>query len=135
MSGRSLEPSFGLLFGDLLKKLHVETTGAAIVLSTMDAVINFSGLLVGPLVKRLTYRKVAIGGCLLSSLGLMVTSTAASVTHIIITYSIITGLGIGLMIACTYVGLHIYFDKKKGQAVGLAMAGTALGYMAMPQIV
>uniref|UniRef100_A0A0V0G6D4 Putative monocarboxylate transporter 4-like isoform x1 n=1 Tax=Triatoma dimidiata TaxID=72491 RepID=A0A0V0G6D4_TRIDM len=135
MSGRSLEPSFGLLFGDLLRELHVETTGAAIVLSTMDAVINFSGLLVGPLVKRLTYRKVAIGGCLLSSIGLVGTSMAASVTHIIITYSIIGGLGIGLMIACTFVGLHIYFDKKKGQAVGLAMAGTALGYMAMPQIV
>ncbi|GLG93993.1 Major Facilitator Superfamily protein, partial [Gryllus bimaculatus] len=41
-ASRSLEPSFGLLFGDLLKQLDVATTGASVIVSTMDSVVNFS---------------------------------------------------------------------------------------------
>ena len=44
LATRSLEPSFGLLFGDLLASLDVATTGAAIIVSAQDALINFSGL-------------------------------------------------------------------------------------------
>lgn len=135
LSTRSIEPSFGLLFGDLLKDLGVATTGAAIIMSTLDAMINFSGLFVGPLIKRFSYRKVGLLGALLSGLALALTSSANSMTHIIITYSIIGGLGFGLATASTFVALNSYFSVKRGQAVGLAMAGTALGFMAMPQAV
>lgn len=44
-------------------------------------------------------------------------------------------MGFGFANASTFVGLNSYFDKKKAQAVGLAMAGTAAGFMVMPQIV
>lgn len=135
LSTRSIEPSFGLLFGDLLKDLGVATTGAAIIMSTLDAMINFSGLFVGPLIKKFSFRTVGILGALLSGLALTLTSTANSMTHIIITYSIIGGLGFGLATASTFVALNSYFSVKRGQAVGLAMAGTALGFMAMPQAI
>lgn len=45
------------------------------------------------------------------------------------------GLGFGLATASTFVALNSYFERRRGQAVGLAMAGTALGFMAMPQVV
>jgi hypothetical protein len=41
---RSIEPSFGLLFGDKLRDLGVATTGASAIMSTLDATINFSGM-------------------------------------------------------------------------------------------
>lgn len=88
---RSIETSFGLLFGDLLGELGVETTGAAIIMSTLDALINFSGLLVGPLIRATSYRKVSAIGSALVALGLILTSPARSMTHIIATYSIING--------------------------------------------
>lgn len=91
MATRAIEPSFGLLFGDLLRELHVETFGAAIIMSTYDVMMNFSGLFVGPLLKEFSYRKVAIAGSLLCSLGLALTSPAQSMTHIITTYSVING--------------------------------------------
>lgn len=132
---RSIEPSFGLLFGDLLKELGVGTTGAALIMSTLDALINFSGLLVGPLIRAFSYRKVSLVGACLCGLGLVLTFPAHSMAHILITYSIINGLGVGLTASATFVALNHYFVKRRGQAVGLSLAGTAFGMLLMPQAV
>lgn len=91
LATRSIEPSFGLLFGDLLADLNVSTAGAAIIMSTLDVCMNFSGLFVGPLLKEFSYRKVALAGSLLVGLGLALTSPANSMAHILITYSVING--------------------------------------------
>ncbi|KAL9695299.1 hypothetical protein quinque_014584 [Culex quinquefasciatus] len=135
LATRSIEPSFGLLFGDLLSDLQVGTTGAAIIISTLDVMMNFSGLFVGPLLKEFSYRKVAIAGALLCFLGLALTSPATSMAHILATYSVINGIGVGLATSAAFVALNHYFAKKRGQAVGLSMAGTALGMLIMPQLV
>ena len=91
MATRSIEPSFGLLFGDLLKDLDVGTTGAAVIISMLDIMMNLSGLFVGPLLKEFSYRKVAIVGSLLCALGLALTAPAKSMAHILMTYSVING--------------------------------------------
>lgn len=135
LATRSIEPSFGLLFGDKLRDLGVATTGASVIMSTLDATINFSGLFVGPLIKKYSYRKIALMGSLLSALGFTLTFPAESMTHILSTYSIIGGLGVGFAWSSTFVALNHYFSKKRGQAIGLSMVGTALGMMAMPQLV
>ncbi|EDW56140.1 uncharacterized protein LOC6614981 [Drosophila sechellia] len=135
LATRSIEPSFGLLFGDTLKELNVGTTGAAVIISALDVCMNFSGLFVGPLLKEFSYRKVAIAGSLLCGLGLALTSPATSMAHILSTYSVINGIGVGLSTSAAFVALNHYFKYKRGQAVGLSMAGTAMGMLIMPQLV
>uniref|UniRef100_A0A182PPC2 Major facilitator superfamily (MFS) profile domain-containing protein n=1 Tax=Anopheles epiroticus TaxID=199890 RepID=A0A182PPC2_9DIPT len=135
LATRSIEPSFGLLFGDLLKDMQVGTTGAAIIISALDVMMNFSGLFVGPLLKEFSYRKVAVAGSLLCCMGLALTSPATNMAHILATYSVINGIGVGLATSAAFVALNHYFAKKRGQAVGLSMAGTALGMLIMPQLV
>nr|CAD7404034.1 unnamed protein product [Timema poppensis] len=135
LATRSIEPSFGLLFGDTLKELNVATTGASVIMSTLDGMINFSGLFVGPLIRTYSYRKVGLFGAFLSALGLLLTAPASSMAHILATYSIIGGLGVGFATTAGFVALNHYFSKYRGQAVGLSMAGTALGFMVMPQAV
>ena len=92
LATRSIEPSFGLLFGDLLRDLEVGTTGAALIISCLDVMMNFSGLFVGPLLREFSYRKVAIAGAVLCALGLALTSPAKSMAHILATYSVINGM-------------------------------------------
>ncbi|CAH0669184.1 unnamed protein product [Spodoptera exigua] len=134
-STRSLEPSFGLLFKDLLDDLGVHTTGASVIASTLDSVVNFSGFFVGPVIKTFSYRKVCFVGSTICALGLLFTAPAASMGHIITTYSILGGFGVGLASSSSFVSLNHYFSKKRGQAVGLSMAGTGFGLMVMPQLV
>lgn len=52
---------------------------------------KFTGFLVGPLLKRYSYRQVAFYGSLLSCSGL-ITSQANSMMYIICTYSILGGI-------------------------------------------
>ncbi|XP_076762853.1 monocarboxylate transporter 2-like [Xylocopa sonorina] len=132
---KSLDPSFGLLFHDPLEELGIASTGASFIMSIFDAIFNFSGLLVGPLLKKYSYRTVALCGSLLSCTGLILTSRANSMFHIICTYSILGGLGTGLATASAFVALNTYFDKKRGQAVGFSMAGTTLAMMLVPQFI
>ncbi|XP_012532558.1 monocarboxylate transporter 12 [Monomorium pharaonis] len=135
LSLRSLDPSFGLLFNDLLKELKVGSTGTSVIMSVLDAIVNFSGFLIGPLLKRFSYRQVAFFGSLLSCSGLIITSQANSMLYIICTYSILGGIGTGLAMACSFVALNTFFDKKRGQAVGFSMAGTALAMMVVPLLI
>ncbi|XP_055640027.1 uncharacterized protein LOC129777635 isoform X2 [Toxorhynchites rutilus septentrionalis] len=44
-------------------------------------------------------------------------------------------IGVGLATSAAFVALNHYFSRKRGQAVGLSMAGTALGMLIMPQLV
>lgn len=46
-----------------------------------------------------------------------------------------TGFGVGLATSAAFVALNHYFKVKRGQAVGLSMAGTAAGTFFLPQIV
>ncbi|XP_012134901.1 monocarboxylate transporter 1 isoform X3 [Megachile rotundata] len=93
------------------------------------------GLLIGPLLKKYSYRQVAFFGSVLSCTGLILTSRANSMIHIVCTYSILGGLGTGLAIASAFVALNTFFDKKRGQAVGFSMAGTTLAMMLVPQLI
>ncbi|XP_016919323.1 monocarboxylate transporter 2-like isoform X1 [Apis cerana] len=135
LSLRSLDPSFGLLFHDLFLELDIDSMKASLIMSILDAIVNFSGLLVGPLLKKYSYRQVSFFGSLLSCSGLILTSRANSMIHIVCTYSILGGLGTGLAIAASFVALNTFFDKKRGQAVGFSMAGTTLAMMVVPQLI
>ncbi|XP_053598138.1 monocarboxylate transporter 12, partial [Microplitis demolitor] len=133
LSLRSLEPSFGLIFHDLLTDLKIDSTKMSTFPSVFDACANFSGIFVGPLLNKFSFRKVAAVGAVLCCTGLTLTSFANSFTHILITYSILNGIGNGLAIASSFIALNIYFDKKRGQAVSYSSAGTAIAMMIVPQ--
>lgn len=91
LATRSLEPSFGLLFGGILQDLSVATTGAGVIYSTYEAVVNFSGIFMGPLIKSYSTRKISFLGSLMTATGLILTFPANSMAHILITYSVVVG--------------------------------------------
>lgn len=57
----------------------------------MPYISVLSGLFVGPLIRKYSYRKVALVGSALSAIGLIATFPAENVAHIIAAYSIVGG--------------------------------------------
>ncbi|KAG8229385.1 hypothetical protein J437_LFUL000906 [Ladona fulva] len=135
MTTQSLVSSFGLLFGDWLESKGESTAGAALIMSVMVATTNLSGLLTGPVIRRFSYRKVALSGAILTASGLIITSSCTHPWQVLLSYSFMAGLGLGLIAPSSFVAVNAYFSQKRGRAVGFGLAGTGMGQMLMPQAV
>ncbi|XP_049832016.1 monocarboxylate transporter 1-like [Schistocerca gregaria] len=135
MTNQCLNTIFGMLFGDKLLSLGLETTSTAVIMNSMQAVMQFSGLLTGPLLKKFSIRQMSIIGSLFTAGGMFLTSFANSFTHIIITYSLLIGLGSGLVEPSGFLAVKNYFLKKRGSAVGMSTAGGNVSLMVMPYLV
>lgn len=64
-----------------------------------------TGLFVGPLMKTMSYRKVALIGSALTAIAYIGTVTANSLAHLIITFSIIGGEPLKWLAYIQYVGI------------------------------
>lgn len=65
--------------------------GAAIVMSTMLFVSNFSGPIAGAIVKLTSTRFVAIIGACLSTAGIFLSGFSTNIAHLIMTYGVLLG--------------------------------------------
>ncbi|KAB0801492.1 hypothetical protein PPYR_05846 [Photinus pyralis] len=135
MTNQSIFSQFGLIFGEKLTEMGCGTGGAALVININSMITNFSGLVTGPILKHYSARKVTLLGIFLTASGMVLSSVATNLIELIISYSVFTGLGLGLIMPATFVAVNEYFTSRKSQAVGLSMAGTGVGQMIMPQVV
>nr|CAD7458688.1 unnamed protein product [Timema tahoe] len=127
--------SFGLLFDDVLSRLGEQTTGATLIMNALAASVNFTGLVTNHLLRSMSFRMVSVIGALLFTLGVMLTIFAQSMTHIVITYSIISGIGLGMVAPSSYLAFNSYFLERRGLAMGLCQAGIGLGFIVAPPLV
>lgn len=100
-----------------------------------SVILNLSGLLTGPAIKATSPRTVHFIGSLLTGSGLILSSFTTNLWQMLISYGVFVGLGLGLISSSTFIAVNSYFCLKRGRAVGLALAGTGLGQMLMPQII
>ncbi|XP_069674659.1 uncharacterized protein [Periplaneta americana] len=127
--------SFGPLFSGILEQLGEQTTGATVIMTALTASVNFTGLVTNHLLRSMTYRTVAVLGALLFTLGILLTIFAHSMVHIVITYSIIAGIGMGLVAPSSYLAINSYFVSRRGLAMGICQAAIGLGFIAVPYLV
>lgn len=135
MLNQSLVSLFGLIFGEELQQMGHGTTGVALVMNINSMVTNFSGLLTGWALLRYSARQVTIVGVMCTTVGMIAASFATNIAELIITYSVLTGLGLGLIMPATFLAINSYFTDQRSHAVGISMAGTGIGQMVMPQVV
>lgn len=79
----------GLIFKDLFPLLNINATQSSTIISTNMAFGMILGLINGPLLRYFGYRKVAIAGSLLYSIGITLTTFSTTFTLIMITYGLI----------------------------------------------
>jgi MFS family permease len=92
------------------------------------------GIVSGPLADRVGSRRLAVGGMILTGLGLAAASAAQSLLEVYAAY----GLGVGLGVGCAYVpaigAVQRWFVRRRGFASGLAVSGIGVGTLAMPSL-
>ncbi|KAG5898646.1 hypothetical protein JTB14_021020 [Gonioctena quinquepunctata] len=136
MVNQAMFANFGLIFGEKLKDMaDGHATGITLVMAMNVVVTNITGLAVGPLLKIISLRNLTFIGIACTGSGLIISSFATEIWHIIIGYSFMTGLGLGLLASGTFLVINDYFTTKKSTAVGISMAGTSIGQMLMPTFI
>ncbi|KZC08122.1 Monocarboxylate transporter 2 [Dufourea novaeangliae] len=134
MSTISLMAGLGLIFKDTFPLFGFTATEAAIIINTNLAFGMLLGLINGPLLCTYGYRKMAVVGSLLYSIGVTATAFVKSFTLIMIFYGICASLGLCLTLSSFSYALNSYFTTKRGRALSLALTIVGLGPIVIPQV-
>ena len=121
----------GYSYGILLEPLLEEFEGGRGLLSMAGSlqvgVYGLSSPLVSLLVESWGERRVCMVGAALASSGLLLASLARDIKTLVLCYSLITGLGFGLMYLPSVVIPSSYFTTRRSLATGLVLCAAGLG--------
>ncbi|KAF9312084.1 hypothetical protein BG003_006646 [Podila horticola] len=89
------------------------------------------GPFVAPMTRYVGVRLVVFIGIVIESLGFIIASFATQLWHLYLTQGFMFGVGGGLVFFSSVSVTAQYFDKKRGLANGIAVAGSGIGGLAV----
>ncbi|XP_055998146.1 monocarboxylate transporter 12-like isoform X2 [Ostrea edulis] len=125
--------AFGLLksYGMLLVKLLTVYNGGAGFTSTVGSVaslvLSFTGVFGCALGERTTFRKVLFFGGIMQSMGIFLSVFVNRLNIMFVTYTLITGIGFGLLISPAATVMNFYFEKHRAIASGFLCSASGVG--------
>lgn len=119
--------SFGLINTELLTYFGESPTKTAWISSLFFSVPLLMGPIWSNLVDKYGCRKMTILGGVVSAFGFAISSVCNSVEMLMITFGIISGLGLGIGYVTAVVSIAFWFDKKRSFATGIGASGTGIG--------
>ncbi|XP_044254559.1 monocarboxylate transporter 12-like [Tribolium madens] len=126
---------FGLIFKDTFTELGLSATQGSLIINLNGAFGMMTGLINGVLLKVYGCRKVAFLAAFLLTGGVVLTSFSKSFAHFVVSYGLITSLGIGMCQSSYGLALNMYFKEKRNVAMGFAVTITGLGPIIIPQLI
>ncbi|XP_037028597.1 monocarboxylate transporter 13-like isoform X1 [Bradysia coprophila] len=127
--------AFGLIFKDKLSGMGMPVKDISTITSTNSACSMLIGVVNGPLLKNFGYRKVALTAGLMFTTGIALTAFANNFCQFILSYSILTASGFGLINSSFSLALNTYFRKKRSRAAGTSVTITGLGPVLYPPLI
>ncbi|XP_059618542.1 monocarboxylate transporter 9 [Phlebotomus argentipes] len=128
-------PSFGLMFGDFLKDLGEETSAIALITSCFFSSFSIAGLFTNTLFKKYSVRKIALAGAFLYVIGSVMVIFVTTVTQLLVSFSVVQGIGFGLIIPSAYTTFNLYFKEKRVFIMSIAQTLIGLGSMIYPIVI
>lgn len=103
----------------------------------METETNFpvAGLFTNTFIKKSSIRFVGLVGAGLYFLGSLSTIFVGSVTQLLITYSLLQGVGFGFMIPVSYTTFNAYFVEKRVLMMSIAQTLIGLGSVIFPILI
>lgn len=128
--------SQGVLYAALLADptLGADRASGAVFGAAAAATQLLMGFATGASVARFGSRRVALAGAVLLAGGLALVSTQASLAGVIFSFSIFVGGGIAFSFQPAVYLIPLWFRKKRGLAVGIAVSGSGIGTLVIAQI-
>ncbi|KAH8253372.1 hypothetical protein KR032_005157 [Drosophila birchii] len=119
--------SFGLINVQLLEYFGESTSKTAWISSLFFSVPLLMGPICSNLVDKYGCRKMTILGGVVSAFGFALSSFCNSIEMLMVTFGIISGLGLGIGYVTAVVSIAFWFDKKRTFATGIGASGTGIG--------
>ncbi|CAG0924775.1 unnamed protein product, partial [Notodromas monacha] len=125
----------GVYVSLFLEEFKESKSMTALIGSIFGACLMMSAPLSAKCAEKFGNRRTAFGATLLASAGLILSAFANTIVMLYLTFSVMTGLGLGLsyMPGIKAVGEH--FQRKRAIAMGIACAGVGMGSFLFPPIV
>lgn len=124
--------SFAAFFESFTHEFQAQRADVSLVFGLSGLIYFVLGAAAGVLADRFGPRVVTSSGMVLIGLGLLASSWASSLTHIVLAYGVGLGIGIGLVYAPSIGCVQPWFQRRRGLAAGLASAGIGAGTLAVP---
>ncbi|XP_025836996.1 monocarboxylate transporter 13-like [Agrilus planipennis] len=126
---------FGLIYGSYLAQIGDETRSVTTVTSFFNTAFHFSGIFTNLLLQKCSERTVALIGALMIFGANLGTIFVTTVEHLVMTYAVIQGLGIGIFLAAILTVFNLYFDEKKKVVMGVGQSFTVMITIFYPMFV
>ncbi|XP_060077418.1 monocarboxylate transporter 12-like [Ylistrum balloti] len=119
--------TFGIFFPEFLRYFGESKGKTQLLHSVMWGTFFVIGPVASVLVNMFGNRLVAGSGALIMSVGIFLSSFAPNLNVMIFLYSIVGGIGYGLIYQPSIVILGVYFEKRRALATGIAVCGAGVG--------
>ncbi|MGO9602269.1 MAG: MFS transporter [Candidatus Binataceae bacterium] len=124
----------GVFFGPMLKDFGWSRTRLSSLQTAMALAIGITGPTVGWVLDRIDARAVMAVGVAFVGIAFMLISQANSFGVMLVAYIALgVGLAAGTLLPCSVV-IANWFGERRGEALGIAIAGASLGGMVMTAV-
>ncbi len=124
-----LSYSFGVFLERIIDAFGGSRGATSLVFGVQTLCIYVGASVVGVLVDRYGTRRMLLVGTVCTAAGLTLASRTTSLPTLILTYGVITGLGLSVVYVVSYATVTRWFDRRMGLAGGLASAGLGVGML------
>lgn len=122
-----LSYSFGVFFEPILAEFGHSRGVTSIAFGVQSLMLYLGAVGIGVLVDRYGTRRMLAVGAFVLGIGLLGTSRAQSLPVLVVTYGVVTGVGMSVLFVVSYATVPRWFDRRQGLAGGLASSGLGMG--------
>lgn len=115
----------------LSEALHIPVSQVTWINSCQFGISLLAGPIISVVVNRFGFRKTAICGALINIAGITSASFCTNFFIIILLYSIVGGIGYGLVYSPAIIIVGHYFEKYRAISMGIAVCGSSVGILCL----
>ena len=126
--------ALAVFFRELEREFAASRADVSLVFALGGFLYFTVGALTGSLADRLGPRAIVSAGAVFMAAGLFLASRADSLLGVYVTYGLGVGLGVGFIYVPAVGTVQRWFDRRRGFASGLAVAGIGVGTLVVPPL-